>query len=135
MPAKLNEFLHFAITLLLSTPSLLHHVWIEEQASWDTIAAVLSEYGLTDDEIAAVQAEVYVPVQKDPAILNAFSGEAQLLAADISIYDPNVGAHPNLAQAAALISILRAGGMSANAIATVTSRSAPRPLAVASSKI
>jgi hypothetical protein len=103
MPSKLSEFLHFAVTLFLATPSQLNLTWIQGQESFNTISGVLAGYGFTPDEIQAIQDEIYTPMME---------GTAELLKT-LDFYDGS-GVHPNGEQASALVKTLRPIAVSKN---------------------
>jgi hypothetical protein len=105
MPSKLSEFLHFAVTLFLATPSQLNLTWIQNQESFDTISGVLEDYGFTPDEIQAIQDEIYTPMNNKVPLEGALSTTATQLKS-LAFYDGS-GVHPNGEQASALVKTLR----------------------------
>jgi hypothetical protein len=105
MPSNLSEFLHFAITLFLATPSQLNLTWIQNNESFDAISGVLADYGFTPDEIEAIKEEIFTPVTKKAQLEGALSATAEQLKG-LTFYDGS-GVHPNGAQARALVKVLR----------------------------
>jgi hypothetical protein len=115
MPSKLSEFLHFAVTLFLATPSQLNLTWIQGQESFNTISGVLAGYGFTPDEIQAIQDEIYTPMmegKKSVQLSGSLSSTAELLKT-LDFYDGS-GVHPNGEQASALVKTLRPIAVSKN---------------------
>jgi hypothetical protein len=99
------KFQLFGITLLLATPSELHHVWLEQNQDWPTIAAKLKDLGFSDEAIASAKTNIHDPMTN--ALKQTFTHTAQMLQGDsgLPIYD--AGMHPMKTEAMVITSALR----------------------------
>jgi hypothetical protein len=105
MASQLSEFLHFAVTLLLATPSQLNQTYLQNHGTAAQVNAVLADYGFTADEIQAINDEILTSVNQKTGLKGVLSLTGQQIAG-LSFYD-GPGVHPNGAQANALVRTLR----------------------------
>jgi hypothetical protein len=108
MADTLPDFQLFAITLLLSTPSELHNIWIAQNRDFDTfVAGALDQLGFSPAAIAAAKLQIDQPLKTKADLRNAFASMRATLKSSFAFYDPAGGAHPLPGQAKTIVDALR----------------------------
>ena len=115
MTDQLPLYQLFATTLLLSTPSELHHLWIEQKRDFPLIAIALADLGFSITAIAAIEKEYFEPLKAKEALRQSFQDIGDSLKAGLPFYDPTGGVHPMTGQAKAIVAALRAADETSSA--------------------
>lgn len=100
-----SKFQLFAVTLMLATPSELHHVWIEQGQDWPTIAAKMKDLGFSDEAIQSAKVNIHDPLTN--SLSERFRDMAVALGGDTGLPIYDAGMHPVTQEAMIITSALR----------------------------